>query len=264
MTTSTVHLTDCPNCGAMLEGAFCAQCGQKVTPLNPSLHDFLHDLVHEFLHFDGKIFRSVRLLLTGPGFLSREHFEGRRARYVSPIRLYLIFSVVYFAVAAFAPSATFRVTITPSPGDSPEETARLEMRRQELQEKGSAAFTKWVPRAMFVLVPVFAGLVALAGRKSGRNYPQHLYFAMHVHAAWFFAGTVAAAAHIRILPVVTTVVPDLAGLYFVLYLVLAFRRAYNLTAGGAILRSVAVGTAYAIVVLAALGAILFSLGLFNF
>jgi hypothetical protein len=46
----------------MLEGAFCAQCGQKVTPLNPSLHDFLHDLVHEFLHFDGKIFRSVRLL----------------------------------------------------------------------------------------------------------------------------------------------------------------------------------------------------------
>ncbi len=36
MTISTVRLTECPNCGAVLEGAFCAQCGQKAAPLNPS------------------------------------------------------------------------------------------------------------------------------------------------------------------------------------------------------------------------------------
>src|SRR5678816_4577040 len=103
MTTTAVHLTACPNCGAALDGAFCAQCGQKAAPLNPSLSQFIHELFHEIAHVDGKILQSVRLLFTRPGFLSREQFEGRRARYVSPIRLYLIFSVVYFGAAAFAP-----------------------------------------------------------------------------------------------------------------------------------------------------------------
>src|SRR6188472_541842 len=109
MTRSAALLSNCPNCGPTLEGPFCAQCGQKATPLNPSLRDILHDVVDEVLNVDSKIFKSVRLLLTRPGFLSREQFGGRRIRYVSPIRLYLLCSLVYFAVVAFAPSATFRI-----------------------------------------------------------------------------------------------------------------------------------------------------------
>jgi hypothetical protein len=96
-------LTTCPNCDARLGDNYCPHCGQKVTPINPSLHDFLHDLTHELLHVDGKIFQSVRLLLTRPGFLTAEYFRGRRATYVSPIRLYLIFSVAFFAVSSLAP-----------------------------------------------------------------------------------------------------------------------------------------------------------------
>lgn len=189
MTISTVRLTECANCGAMLDGAFCAQCGQKAAPLNPSVGEFLHDLFHELTHVDGKIVQSVRLLLTRPGFLSREHFEGRRVRYISPIRLYLILSLLYFAVAAFAPITGLRVTRTPEPNEEPQ---TAELRRQELQKAANEAITHWTPRAMFVLVPVFADLVALAARRSGRNYPQHLYFALHVHAAWFSAGAVEA------------------------------------------------------------------------
>jgi len=100
MTQIFVAPTTCPNCGRDLEGAYCAACGQKVAPLNPTFHDLMHDIVHEFLHVDGKIFHSVRLLLTRPGFLSYEYFNGRRARYVSPLRLYLIFSVVFFGMTA--------------------------------------------------------------------------------------------------------------------------------------------------------------------
>lgn len=49
---------------------------------------------------DGKILQSVKLLFTRPGFLTREYVEGRRIRYISPLRLYLVFSVAYFAVSA--------------------------------------------------------------------------------------------------------------------------------------------------------------------
>ena len=199
----------------------------------------------------------MRLLLTRPGFLSREQMAGRRIRHVSPIRLYLLCSVVYFAVAAFAPSATFRITVAPDKAASPQEAARLEQRRAALQEAVSATITEWVPRAMFVLVPLFAALVALVDRRSGRHYPQHLYFALHVHAAWFLAGAMASAARIRTVPVVTTVVPVVASLYGLLYLVLAFRVTYNVTTAGAVLRAAAVGGGYGILVIAALVGIVF-------
>jgi hypothetical protein len=80
---ATVESTACANCGASLSGVYCATCGQKAAPLDPTVGDFLHDLVHEIAHVDGKIVRSVRLLLTKPGFLTREYVEGRRA----PLRL---------------------------------------------------------------------------------------------------------------------------------------------------------------------------------
>ena len=64
--TAAIEPSLCPNCGAMRSGAYCAACGQKAAPLNPTIADFLHDLTHELLHVDGKIFRSVRLLLTRP------------------------------------------------------------------------------------------------------------------------------------------------------------------------------------------------------
>jgi hypothetical protein len=261
MMRSATNLSNCPNCGATLAGPFCAQCGQKATQLNPSLRDILRDVVDEVLNVDSKILQSVRLLLTRPGFLSREQLMGRRIRHVSPIRLYLLCSVVYFGVAAFAPSATVRITVPPDQVDSPEEAARLEQRRAELQGAVNATISQWVPRALFVLVPLFAAFVALADRKSGRNYPQHLYFALHVHAAWFFAAALASAARIRTVPVVTTVVPVAASLYGILYLVLAFRATYNLTTAGAVLRAAAVGGGYAILMIAALvGIILLTIG----
>jgi hypothetical protein len=252
MTTSTVGLTVCPNCGAALEGPFCPQCGQKASPLNPSLREFLHDLSHELVHVDGKIVQSARLLLTRPGFLSREHFEGRRVRYVSPIRLYLIFSLLYFAAAAFSPVSAVRVTYKPDPDDDPQ---YAETRRLEVQVAANEVLTHWAPRAMFLLVPAFAGLVALVARRSGRNYPQHLYFALHLHAAWFFAGAVTAAARIAKMPFLGNTVSGLASLYAAVYFVLAFRRAYGVSLGGAIWRVALVGVSYMFVVLVALLAI---------
>src|SRR5688500_1622779 len=90
----------CANCHASLSGAFCAQCGQKVKPLDPTLRELATDVLHEVTDVDSKLLRSVRYLFTRPGFLSREHAEGRRASYVSPVRLYLVFSVAFFAAAS--------------------------------------------------------------------------------------------------------------------------------------------------------------------
>ena len=253
----TADLANCANCDAALSGAFCAACGQKAGALNPSLGEFLHELSQELLNVDGKTVQSIRLLLTRPGFLSREHFAGRRARYVSPIRLYLVFSVLYFAVAAFAPTTNVRVGFTPDPKDTPEE-ARMGRERAEAAQHGvNEAITHWAPRAMFLLVPAFASLVAIAARTSARSYPQHLYFALHVHAVWFFAAAISAFGRTVAPASVSPVISLAAAAYAIVYFVVAFRAALGSTISGAIARTAAISVTYAIVVLVSLMAIAF-------
>lgn len=90
-------MTTCTNCGATLAGEFCQACGQK--RFVDSDRRFGH-LMHQFLasatDLDGRVWRSLRALLFQPGLLSREYMLGRRARWISPVSLFLAVSVVYF------------------------------------------------------------------------------------------------------------------------------------------------------------------------
>ena len=243
--TATVDTTACLNCGAALNGAFCAQCGQKAAPLDPSLKEFTHELVHEVSHLDGKFFQTLRLLLVCPGFLTREQFEGRRVRYVPPIRLYLIFSVVYFAVATFAPLSGPTIGCTSCPAE----------KKAEIEQEMREAVVHWTPRAMFLLVPVFAGLVALAAWKAHRNYPQHLYFALHLHAVWFILGAIGGLATLAG-EAVARPVNFVLGFYALTYLILSFRRAYQATVLRSILAPVVVTFVYLFLVSLTLMAII--------
>ena len=103
MTTDAIiehtHAADCKNCGATTKGNFCHQCGQATHLHVPSAREFLHEFIAHYVAIEGKLWNSLKLLLFKPGFLTREFIEGRRVRYVEPLRLYLTFSIIFFAVA---------------------------------------------------------------------------------------------------------------------------------------------------------------------
>lgn len=87
---------DCLNCGSIVRGPFCQNCGQE--NIEPK-ESFWHLVVHFFndiTHFDGKFFTTMKSLLTRPGFLSKEYVKGRRASYINPIRMYLFTSFIFF------------------------------------------------------------------------------------------------------------------------------------------------------------------------
>ena len=248
MSGATDLQTTCYNCGTPLTGPFCSACGQKARSLDPTVHDFVHDFTHEMFHVDGRISRSVWKLITAPGFLTRELFQGRRAAWVSPIRLYLIFSLLYFAASSLATSRPVVI----EPDDDPEASALLQRlgfnSPEALREWVGESMAHWGPRAMFVLVPVFAWLVGLAGRRRGHHYPQQLYFALHVHAAWFAVAALVLVARRLIPPSPGEYLDELLLLYGFVYVVVAFRRAYGPTRRQAVLRMVAVLFAYSLVV----------------
>jgi hypothetical protein len=88
--------THCENCGAQLRGHWCAQCGQPAIDYRRSFRHVIADLLDEFLNWDSKFFATIGLLLVRPWRLTNQFLAGHRVRYVHPLRLYLLASILFF------------------------------------------------------------------------------------------------------------------------------------------------------------------------
>ena len=88
----------CKNCSAPLAGAYCSACGQESRIETPTVGEFVREFVQEQMALEGKLLRTLKLLVTQPGALTLDYIQGRRQCYVRPLRLYLALSVVFFGV----------------------------------------------------------------------------------------------------------------------------------------------------------------------
>lgn len=91
----------CLNCGTALIGSHCHACGQA-GHVHRSLHAIGHDLLHGVFHFDGKLWRTLPMLAWRPGDLTRRYIDGERARFVSPMAIFLFSIFAMFAVFSWA------------------------------------------------------------------------------------------------------------------------------------------------------------------
>jgi hypothetical protein len=89
--------THCLNCGAELNGPFCHRCGQHAH-VHKTLTAFFHDLAHGVFHLEGKLWNTIPMLAWHPGELTRRYIDGQRARFVSPIALFLFCVFLMFGV----------------------------------------------------------------------------------------------------------------------------------------------------------------------
>lgn len=92
----------CPDCGTPAQGKFCVDCGQEIH-VHRTLFHLGHELLHGIMHFDGRFWRTLPLLVINPGRLTREWIMGKRTRYVSPLAMFLCTLFVMFMALSFAP-----------------------------------------------------------------------------------------------------------------------------------------------------------------
>ncbi|MDX1933462.1 MAG: DUF3667 domain-containing protein [Capsulimonadales bacterium] len=112
--------TECLNCGHKpLFANFCPDCGQENLNYAIPLHLLLGDLFEEFLKWDGRLLRTVGMLLFRPGRLTAEYNAGRRVRYMSPFKLYLGITTLFFLVLFVPPTlVSLRQRLQDQPGAS--------------------------------------------------------------------------------------------------------------------------------------------------
>src|SRR5574343_308885 len=107
-------LTRCRNCGAEVSGLFCAQCGQETRVELPTLREFIGEATGRLLAVDGRLWRTLFLLVFRPGQLTVEYLNGRRKHYVRPARLFFALSLLMFAALKFGAEPVFLRAVPPA------------------------------------------------------------------------------------------------------------------------------------------------------
>lgn len=123
----------CLNCGTGLAGAYCHRCGQP-GHIHRSLAALWHDIAHSVLHFEGKMWNTLPLLVWRPGDLTRRYIHGERARFVSPMALFL-FSVFLMFATFSAIGASLEVPDNQPPTLSARQSAQAKIPPVEAELK---------------------------------------------------------------------------------------------------------------------------------
>src|SRR5215472_17509965 len=118
-------LTQCENCGAQLTGDYCAQCGQAAIDYRRSFRHVIADMLESFLNWDSKFFKTIALLLFQPWKLTNDFLAGHRVRYVNPLRLYLLASILFFFAVNYWAKAIHLTPKRLSPADRTAVEAKL-------------------------------------------------------------------------------------------------------------------------------------------
>jgi len=191
----------CANCGTALTDRYCSHCGQPAWHGVPTLRQFGAELLEKLFGAEAKTPLTLKRLLFAPGAVTADFLAGRRQRYVSPLRLYFAISVVFFIGLTLVPGLRIGISRTGIDVNT-EATAVAEVRA----ETGFAAIDDRVdrfmaqapmmrdhalrggmvrnaPRAMLLLVPLFAALLKLLYPRM--RYGGHLLTALHFHSAAF-------------------------------------------------------------------------------
>ncbi|WP_162428251.1 DUF3667 domain-containing protein [Pontibacter pudoricolor] len=112
--------TQCPNCGYTFEEAYnyCPNCGQENHDLNVPVKHLIAEFFEGTLHFDTKIWQTLKLLILKPGLLTEKFNIGQRASYVPPFRLYVFVSLIFFFVLAVTTKSNHQEPVTDQKGKS--------------------------------------------------------------------------------------------------------------------------------------------------
>ena len=107
-----------------------------------------------------------------------------------------------------------------------------------------------MPKMLFVLLPVFAGIVALFYH--GRKYPEHLYFAIHLHAFIFIALCLTILAKFSGWIPLAIAASVVCVIWIPIYATIAFMRVYGESLGSTLIRELGIAVLYGVFSLAAL------------
>jgi len=247
--SSLDRVVTCRNCGAPAPGKFCPECGHETARELRTVAQFLEGLIDQYATREGKLWQTLSKLFFAPGALTLEYIVGRRGRYLRPLQLYLMASVIVFgAVQFFGLNLDLRlygdqgvhllrsarvsadvdhgyglgltpVQIILDHFDTPGVRRFGAMSREDRFTFLRARRTQYVSPFVLFLVPLYALTLGLFYRNRRRRYAEHLIFGLHCQSFLLFILLIEAK-----LP---AILADALSLWVIAYFTIALKRVYG-------------------------------------
>jgi hypothetical protein len=239
----------CLTCGAKLKGKYCSSCGEK--KLDPatdySIHKFIEQTVDGFTHFDSKFLRSFKALLFKPGFLTLEFIHGRKTRYMKPVQIFIIASVLFYFF--FPKASTFFAPVKQlETNDRFGANATEVIKKKALADSSSVHLvvktieTEAAHKSkayLFILIPFWGLLFYVLFWRSNPFLVPHIIFAAHGISFFIILFMV---TYLVCLPFGLKGIGDrelyIMAIVFTLYLFLGIRKVYQRNIFWSLLKSI--------------------------
>lgn len=140
----------CKNCGAVSEGWYCSQCGQRLSVHKVTFRETLEDLANAFFSVNAPLFRTVGDLVVRPGNLLRNYLEGKRRRYYRPVAFFLLTTFIYIVIRSLIGFDPFRNSTVVVEGDQVDASLLTEARNYMLININNFLFVFVVTLAVFM------------------------------------------------------------------------------------------------------------------
>lgn len=251
------------------------------------MKDVFQDFIGIF-SLDSSIFRTIGPFLFKPGFLAREYLNGKRKKYLSPVRLYLFMSIIFFFIASNlavnSPGGLRNMNVSSS-NDSIKEEVILDeeyiealkndtknaviendsiftdtSRDNRLRENAIKAmenqtlfiedFFKNISYSLFVLMPLFALILQLLNIRRKRFYVEHLIFTLNVHSFALLVLTIIAV--LKFLIKGNDDFVTILILVLPVYFLIGMKRFYEQKFWKILLKSIILGSIYLVMIMSAI------------
>lgn len=149
----------CPNCQSPLAAyaSYCGYCGQKQTTGKVTLYQLAAEFFDSVFNIDNRALRTLAALLR-PGKLTEAYFQGRQQRYMRPLRLFFISSLLLLAVVGFVALEAWEEEIARQSEKEKEMDYRAYFLAQLAQERDSLLLQ--YPRQAAALAPLTDTLIS--------------------------------------------------------------------------------------------------------
>ncbi len=175
--------------------AYCSQCGERRRDrADWKLSSIASEAFAEITNLEhSKLWQTFRLLLFKPGQLTREHWSGRRKRFLGPVKLYLVFfALALLLFSIHQPTAIYDVrpfTAANPSGWLSRDLDKLANKRgmsaSQVAQEVNSRWQSYISMSQ-VVYPLFVALaLKLLFRRRGFYFAEHLIFSLHVLAFSF-------------------------------------------------------------------------------
>ena len=250
----------CQNCGNNHQENFCPNCGEKkFNARDLTIKHFFQETLESFIHFDNKFFKTLKILILKPGKLSLDFVEGRRVQFMKPLQLFLILNISMF----FMPSNPFAlrlynyVTYTPFINYNTRQIIDNKVKSSGLTYKEySSQFDEKIKSEskefIFLFIPFYAIIFFLFLFLKRKNFAEHLVFSTHfmsfyllfvifnfvfIEIPFYLANKGYSQTFDTLLGIFTQVC-------IFVYLIIAIKKFYKCSIGGALLSSLAIASTF--------------------